>query len=212
MVISATCMTWRIIESRPWFRRACARLHDLLAGGIRLSNLRRASFVGNPSCSVLRRIRWNDIYPELRSKNQLRQSLLSNDVKEQLHGYDPLEQFREHYRRADTEDTLSRLQYLDIKTYLTDDICVKLDRASMAVSLEARCPLLDDRLMELAARIPSHLKVRNGSGKYILKRANEPMFCPKFLERPKQGFGVPIAEWFRNELAGVGARIDVRIR
>jgi asparagine synthase (glutamine-hydrolysing) len=133
-------------------------------------------------------------------EESVRQSLLSNDVKEQLHGYDPLEQFREHYRRADTSDTLSRLQYLDIKTYLTDDICVKLDRASMAVSLEARCPLLDDRLMELAARIPSHLKVRNGSGKYILKRATEPMFPPKFLERPKQGFGVPIAEWFRGEL------------
>jgi asparagine synthase (glutamine-hydrolysing) len=130
----------------------------------------------------------------------VRQSLLSNDVKEQLHGYDPLEQFREHYRRADTNDTLSRLQYLDIKTYLTDDICVKLDRASMAVSLEARCPLLDDRLMELAARIPSRLKVKNGSGKYILKKATENMFPPGFLERPKQGFGVPIAEWFRGEL------------
>jgi asparagine synthase (glutamine-hydrolysing) len=130
----------------------------------------------------------------------VRQSLLSSDLKEQLRGYDPLEQFREHYRRPETSDTLSRLQYLDIKTYLTDDICVKLDRASMAVSLEARCPFLDDRLMELAARIPSHLKVRNGSGKYILKKATEAMFPPGFLDRPKQGFGVPIAEWFRSDL------------
>jgi len=133
-------------------------------------------------------------------EESVRQSLLSSDLKEQLRGYDPLDQFREHYRRADTKDTLSRLLYLDIKTYLTDDICVKLDRASMAVSLEARCPFLDDRLMELAARIPSHLKVRNGSGKYILKKATETLFPPGFLERPKQGFGVPVAEWFRGEL------------
>lgn len=127
-------------------------------------------------------------------------SLLSKDVIEELRGYDPLDQFREHYHRADTDDALSRLQYLDIKTYLTDDICVKVDRASMAVSLEARCPLLDDKFMELAARIPSGLKLRNRTGKYIFKKAVQDMFPPTFLERPKQGFGVPVAEWFRGEL------------
>src|SRR5271166_2050278 len=130
----------------------------------------------------------------------IRESLLSDDLKNQLHGYDPLEQFREHYHRADTEDLLSRIQYLDIKTYLTDDICVKVDRASMAVSLEVRAPLLDHRLMELAARIPSNLKLRNGSGKYILKKAIQAMFPQGFLDRPKQGFGVPVAEWFRGDL------------
>jgi len=130
----------------------------------------------------------------------VRESLLSVDVKEELHGYDPLDQFREHYHRADTEDLLSRIQYLDIKTYLTDDICVKVDRASMAVSLEVRSPLLDHRLMELVARIPSSLKLRHGIGKYIFKRAIRDMLPERHLERPKQGFGVPVAEWFRGEL------------
>src|SRR5262249_10458495 len=87
----------------------------------------------------------------------IRQDLFSGDLKKELRGYDPLDQFREHYRRADTEDLLSRIQYLDIKTYLTDAICVKVDRASMAVSLEVRSPLLDHQFMELAARIPSSL-------------------------------------------------------
>lgn len=130
----------------------------------------------------------------------VRTSMLSEDVIEQLRDYDPLEQFRDHYRRADGRDTLSRLQYLDVKTYLPDDICVKMDRATMAVSLEARCPFLDHKLMELAARIPPHLRLRNRSGKYILRKTISPMFPPGFLERPKQGFGVPVAEWFRADL------------
>jgi asparagine synthase (glutamine-hydrolysing) len=70
----------------------------------------------------------------------------------------------------------------------------------MAVSLEVRAPLLDHRLMELAARIPSHLKLRSRSGKYIFKRAIHNMLPAEVLGRPKQGFGVPIAEWFRGEL------------
>ncbi|HVI09868.1 MAG TPA: asparagine synthase (glutamine-hydrolyzing) [Candidatus Binatia bacterium] len=130
----------------------------------------------------------------------LRESLLSNDLKRQLQDYDPLEQFREHYRRADTNDLLSRIQYLDVKTYLTDDICVKVDRAGMAVSLEVRAPLLDHKLMELAARMPSHLKLRRGAGKYIFKKSVERLLPPGFLDRPKQGFAVPVAEWFRGEL------------
>src|SRR5581483_2993317 len=120
----------------------------------------------------------------------LREALLSGDLRGQLRDYDPLEQFREHYRRADTPDFLSRIQYLDIKTYLTDDICVKVDRASMAVSLEVRAPLLDHKFMELAARIPARLKLKDGSGKYIFKKAIRPMVPPEILDRPKQGFGV----------------------
>jgi asparagine synthase (glutamine-hydrolysing) len=130
----------------------------------------------------------------------LRNNLLDGDIQQDLCGYDPLEQYREHYRRADSDDLLSRIQYLDIKTYLTDDICVKVDRASMAVSLEVRAPLLDHRLMELAARIPSSAKVGNGSGKHILKKAVEHMVPAGLMDRPKHGFSVPIAEWFRGPL------------
>jgi len=130
----------------------------------------------------------------------IRESLLSDDLKEQLRDYDPLDQFREHYHRADTDDHLSRIQYLDIKTYLTDDICVKVDRASMAVSLEVRAPFLDHKFMEVAARIPSDMKLRNGTGKHILRQAIRRMLPEGALERPKQGFAVPVAEWFRGEL------------
>jgi asparagine synthase (glutamine-hydrolysing) len=75
-----------------------------------------------------------------------------------------------------------------------------VDRASMAVSLEVRAPLLDHRLMELAARIPSRLKLRQGNGKYIFKRAIQDMVPSSVVTRRKQGFAVPVAEWFRGEL------------
>jgi asparagine synthase (glutamine-hydrolysing) len=127
-------------------------------------------------------------------------SLLSADARRELQDYDPLDQFREHYHRAGSDDLLSRIQYLDIKTYLTDDICVKVDRASMAVSLEVRSPLLDHRLMELAATIPSTLKLRGGVGKRIFKKSIEKMLPPGYLDAPKRGFGVPVAEWFRGQL------------
>src|SRR6185503_7600411 len=112
-----------------------------------------------------------------------RTGLLGGNLAAQLNGYNPFDVFRYHFDRAHTDDPLSRVQYVDIKTYLTDDILTKVDRASMAVSLEVRCPLLDHRLMELAARIPSHLKLRNGEGKYIFKRAVQSILPPEILIR-----------------------------
>ncbi len=129
-----------------------------------------------------------------------RDGLLSREVQTQLQGYDPFDLFAEHYHRANTTDPLARAQYVDIKTYLTDDILTKVDRASMAVSLEVRCPLLDHRLMELAARIPSGFKLRGREGKYIFKRAMTPLLPPEVLARRKQGFVVPLAEWLRGDL------------
>jgi len=129
-----------------------------------------------------------------------RDGLLSGDVRAVLRGYDPFEVFASHYRRPDTDDALVRAQYADIKLYLADDILTKVDRASMAVSLEVRCPLLDHRLMELAARIPSSLKLRSREGKYIFKRAMNGLLPPEILNRRKQGFVVPLATWLRAEL------------
>lgn len=129
-----------------------------------------------------------------------RQSLLNPDLQAQLCGYDPFELFLDHFKRAPASDPISRVQYVDIKTYLTDDILTKVDRASMAVSLEVRCPLLDHHLMELAARIPSRLKLRGRAGKYIFKRAMSSLLPPQIIARRKQGFVVPLAEWFRGEL------------
>jgi asparagine synthase (glutamine-hydrolysing) len=125
---------------------------------------------------------------------------LSGDLVRQLDDYDPRERLREYYRRSDGPDHLSRIQYLDIKTYLTDDICAKVDRASMAVSLEVRSPLLDHQFMELATRIPSRLKLHQGTTKFILKQALRTMLPEQILNRGKQGFGVPIGEWFRGEV------------
>ncbi len=126
--------------------------------------------------------------------------LFQKDFQNQLAGYDSIDVLRHHYDRADTEDPLSRIQYVDIKTYLPDDILTKVDRASMAVSLEVRAPLLDHRLMEMVARMPSSLKLRGREGKYIFKKAMEPTLPHDILYRSKQGFAVPLAHWFRDEL------------
>ena len=130
----------------------------------------------------------------------MKRGLLSEDLWRQLNGYDSADVFRFHYDRAPAADPLSRIQYVDMKTYLVDDILTKVDRASMANSLEVRCPLLDHKLMELIAQMPSNLKLRNGQGKYIFKKALEQVLPRSVLTRKKQGFAVPVAEWFRGEL------------
>jgi len=140
---------------------------------------------------------FNSVYGALANE---RRSLLSLDLQAQLGGYDPFESFLDHFKGAPASDPISRVQYVDIKTYLTDGILTKVDRASMAVSLEVRCPLLDHNLMELAARIPARLKLRGRVGKYIFKRAMSSLLPPQIISRRKQGFVVPLAEWFRGEL------------
>src|SRR3990172_4397144 len=95
---------------------------------------------------------------------------------------------------------VSTLQHIDIATYLPGDILAKVDGMSMAVSLESRVPLLDHRLMEFLATIPSTLKLRNGSGKYLLQRAMAQDLPGEILTRKKMGFGVPLGAWFRREL------------
>ena len=101
---------------------------------------------------------------------------------------------------GDTPDYVSTLQHIDIATYLPGDILAKVDGMSMAVSLESRVPLLDHRLMEFLATIPSTLKLRNGSGKYLLQRAMAQDLPGEILTRKKMGFGVPLGAWFRREL------------
>jgi asparagine synthase (glutamine-hydrolysing) len=133
-------------------------------------------------------------------KSELKEQILHADLRRQLGGYDSLNVLRAYYDKADTEDPLSRIQYLDIKTYLTDDILVKVDRASMANSLEVRAPILDHKFMELAASMPSSVKLRGMNGKYIFKKALTGVLPESVLYRRKMGFGVPLAQWFRNDL------------
>ena len=130
----------------------------------------------------------------------MKMRLFQPGIWKELAGYDSLSVMQSHYDRAEGADPLSRIQYVDMKTYLVDDILVKVDRASMANSLEVRCPLLDHKFMELVAEIPSNLKLHNGRGKYIFKKALARMLPSAVLNRPKKGFSMPVAEWFRGEL------------
>jgi len=132
--------------------------------------------------------------------DEMRGRLYSNAFKAQLGGYCAAEVFRRHARRAGTDDALALIQYLDLKTYLAGDINTKVDRASMAHSLEVREPLMDHPLVEWLATLPSSLKVRGQEGKHLLKKAMEPHLPPEVLYRPKMGFAVPLARWFRGPL------------
>ena len=135
----------------------------------------------------------------------LKTSATNWDVARELQGYRTGDLFREIYDRAPADDHLSRIQYLDIKTYLCDDILTKVDRASMAVSLEVRCPLLDHVFMEYVARIPWKRKLVGTDGKHIFKKALRRLLPEDILYRKKMGFGVPIQEWLRKDLSEYGA-------
>ncbi|MCK6526485.1 asparagine synthase (glutamine-hydrolyzing) [Myxococcota bacterium] len=115
-------------------------------------------------------------------------------------GADPFAEARAHVLDCDAGDEVERAQYLDMRMYMGDDILVKVDRASMAVSLEVRVPLLDHRLVERACRMPPGLKLRGRSGKWILKEAVRDLLPAAVLDRPKKGFGLPVGPWLRGPL------------
>jgi asparagine synthase (glutamine-hydrolysing) len=133
-------------------------------------------------------------------RDDMRGELYSSGFKARLGGYSAAEVFRRHARRAGTDDALALVQYLDLKTYLIGDINTKVDRASMAHSLEVREPLMDHPLVEWLASLPSSLKVRGQEGKVLLKQAMEPYLPREIMYRPKMGFSVPLAQWFRGPL------------
>ncbi|MBA2641922.1 MAG: asparagine synthase (glutamine-hydrolyzing) [Actinobacteria bacterium] len=113
---------------------------------------------------------------------------------------DPLEEQRRAFASAPTRNELERLVYLYAKTYLQDDILVKVDRASMACSLEVRAPFLDVDLVEFLGRVPPRLKLRRFETKHLLKEAMKDVLPPGIATRSKKGFGIPVAQWLRGEL------------
>ncbi len=133
-------------------------------------------------------------------REPMRSRLYSPAFRTELAGYSALEVFKGHASRADTDDPLALIQYLDLHTYLVGDINTKVDRASMAHSLEVREPLMDHELVEWAATLPSAYKLQGSNGKAIFKKAMEPHLPHDVLYRPKMGFSVPLARWFRGPL------------
>ena len=122
----------------------------------------------------------------------LQAALVDSDV------YGPI---RRHLRGAHTDDLLNRQLYTDLQVYLADDILVKVDRMSMATSLETRAPFLDVDVMELAFSMPGHLKIRGGVRKYVLKKAMTPLLPDSVLTRAKEGFSIPMKSWLRRAWA-----------
>jgi len=132
-----------------------------------------------------------------RVHDDLRTRLYAPSLRSKLASHHPADRIAAAMLEADSGDSVSRAQYADIKTYLPGDILTKVDRSSMAVSLEVRVPLLDHPLVEWAAKVPSALKLRGSQGKYVLKRALEPYVPKENLYRPKQGFATSLARHFR---------------
>jgi asparagine synthase (glutamine-hydrolysing) len=126
--------------------------------------------------------------------------LFCRDACAQMADFDPWAASLSHLDGG--RDWMSAVQYGDLQTYLPLDVLTKVDRMTMAHSIEARPPLLDHRLVEFAARIPTHLRLHDGTTKYLLKQAMRGILPDDIIDRPKQGFAVPLARWFRGPLAG----------
>ncbi|MBB5986453.1 XrtA/PEP-CTERM system amidotransferase [Sphingobium lignivorans] len=132
----------------------------------------------------------------------LRAALFTDLARSGLQGHRAEDRYVAAMRNAPARDAIDRAQYADIKIWLPGDILTKTDRMSMAVSLEAREPMLDHRLVEFAARLPVRQRIRGRSGKYLLKKSMEDRLPLDLLYRPKMGFATPVSEWFRGALAG----------
>jgi asparagine synthase (glutamine-hydrolysing) len=188
-----------VVESRE-------RRYRLLPDPLRrmLSAVARAMPAGMRGRNYLRHVtlpgmhRYLDAFTLFGRERMLR--LLSPDVARLVAPHDPWAAAGRWLGRGPTH-WLSALQYADLHTYLPLDILTKVDRMSMAHSIEARVPLLDHKLVEFAATIPPELQLRNGTGKNLFKRAMRGVLPEAILTRPKRGFAIPLGHWFRGRLA-----------
>ena len=181
-------------------RRALSMLHAMSewvppsAKKKGLVNKVKRFLAGAASAPELEHYRWlTHVTPESKAR------LYSRSFSDALRSSDPtlpvLAKLGE-----DRDDLLNRQLFADFKLFLSDDILVKVDRMSMATSLEARAPFLDRDVIELAFRMPGHLKLRGGTRKYVLKKAMEGVLPERILHRQKEGFSIPMKNWLRREL------------
>jgi asparagine synthase (glutamine-hydrolysing) len=190
----------------PWLRRGAASLlaalppagWDLVlrAGQPRLPAGLRGAWTGDRVHKLADLLRTTD-------RDRLYHAMvrLSNDPQTLLvDGVEPQAIFGDPAGAPELDDYIHRMMYYDTITYLPDDILVKVDRASMAVGLETRAPLLDHRVVEFAWRLPLGDKLRDGQGKWLLRQLFDRHLPPSLRQRPKQGFGVPLADWLRGPL------------
>jgi asparagine synthase (glutamine-hydrolysing) len=142
---------------------------------------------------------WRDIFAEGELKALMqpawRASLASPEGEDLFADY-----FARHFAEVEGCDPIDQATYVDIKTWLADDILVKADRMSMASSIEARCPFLDHRVVEFAAQLPAAYKLRGFSKKHILRESQRGRLPSWVLDRPKQGFNAPISQWLLGPL------------
>ncbi len=129
-----------------------------------------------------------------------RSALYSPEYFDHVRDSDPFERQLSLYRQVRQLDSTARMQYVDAHMYLTDDILVKVDKASMFNSLETRTPLLDQHLAEYVTSLQPTVRLRNGTLKYLLKKIATELVPPVILQRPKQGFAIPLSLWFRNDV------------
>lgn len=129
-----------------------------------------------------------------------KENLLSESFSDSVSLADTYSVARELAENCDAESVIERMQYLDMKLYLAEDILTKVDRASMAVSLEVRAPFLDHKVAEFAASLPAEYKLKGRTSKFILKKAVGDLLPDEIISRPKKGFGIPVAEWLKGRL------------
>ena len=145
-------------------------------------------------------------------EHEARVRLLSPGVRAAITGYRPVDIIAHHMRKAPSDDAVAVAQYVDLKTWLVGDILTKVDRTSMACGLEVRVPMLDRTFVEWTLGLPTSLKLRGGEGKFVLKKALEPLLPKDLLYRPKQGFSIPLALWFRGGFGIDFARVLAKRR
>jgi asparagine synthase (glutamine-hydrolysing) len=160
------------------------------------SKFKRFILMASRGYSV-RHYNWNSIF-----RDNEKEDLWSDEFREEIGAKRSFSYLEGIFSRSQTKDIVDNLLYADINSYLPEDLLVKMDIATMANSLEARSPFLDHKFMEFSASIPSDIKLKGMRLKHILKKALSKALPEKILKREKMGFGIPIHQWFRNELKG----------